>query len=92
MGYTLEHGAAARREMRVNMDSDDDQDDEVYADNETGYNGLDAPVQIETVNHTTGPAVILGAVQHDGHVIRAEGVGVLVIETAIPKDGKTHRA
>jgi hypothetical protein len=74
------------------MDSDIDQGDEVYTDNETGYNGLTVPVQIETIDHATGPAVVLGALQQDGHVIRAEGMGVLVIETAIPKNGKTHGA
>jgi hypothetical protein len=38
------------------------------------------------------PDIILGAVQQDGHVIRADGAGVLIIETAIPKDGETHGA
>jgi hypothetical protein len=70
------------------MDSSEDRDDEVYTDNETGYNGLTTPVRIEDVDHRIGPAVILGAVQQDGHVIRAEGVGVLVVETAIERDGK----
>jgi hypothetical protein len=78
--------------MRVSMDSSDDWDDEVYSDNETGYNGLTVPVQIEAVDHRRGPAVILGALQQGGHIIRAEGMGVLVIETAIPKNGKTHSA
>ena len=70
------------------MDSNDDED-EVFTDNETGYNGLTAPVQIEEVDHRIGPAVILGELRQDGHVIRAEANGVLVVETAIPKDGET---
>jgi hypothetical protein len=73
------------------MDSENDEDPEVFADNETGYNGLSEPVQIEEVDHRIGPAVILGTLQQDGHVISADSTGVLVVETAIPKDGETHK-
>jgi hypothetical protein len=62
-----------------------------HADNERGYNGMSgAPVQIEVVDHTTGPAVILGALRQDGRVINADGKGVLVVETAILKEGETQ--
>jgi hypothetical protein len=69
-----------------------DDDDEVYADNETGYNGLSVPVHIEEVDHTNGPAVIVGALRQGGHVITADCRGVLVVESAIPTNGKPHRA
>jgi hypothetical protein len=73
------------------MESSDDRDDEV-TDNETGYNGLTVPVRMEDIDHRLGPAVILGEVQQDSHVIRADCKGVLVIETAVPKNGETRRA
>jgi hypothetical protein len=72
------------------MQSKDD-DGEDYADNERGYNGLDVPVLIEEIEHTSGPAVILGALRQDGHVITADGRGVLVVESAIPRNGKPQR-
>lgn len=71
------------------MDSDD-AEDEVFSDNETGYNGVAEPVRIEEIDHTIGPAVILGALRQNGHVIRAEGMGLLVVETAPPRNGKPH--
>ena len=73
------------------MQSQND-DDEVYADNETGYNGLSVPVHIEEVDHTNGPAVIIGALRQGAHVITADARGVLVVESAIPTNGKPHRA
>ncbi len=72
-----------------NMKSKDD-DGEVFAYNEHGYNGVDEPVQIEEVEHTDGPAVIIGAIRQDGHVITADSRGVLVVESAIPPKGKSH--
>jgi hypothetical protein len=72
------------------MSSYNDDDAEVFADNETGYNGLREPVQIERIDHANGPAVILGALRQNGHVISADGKGVLVVESAIPRNGKPH--
>jgi hypothetical protein len=72
-------------------DSDDnDADDEEHADNERGYNGTKEPVKIETIDHSNGPAVIVGALQQNGHVIRAEGVGLLVVENT-PQKSDNHR-
>jgi hypothetical protein len=75
----------------MNMQPNDD-DAEVYADNETGYNGLSVPVHIEEVDHTNGPAVVLGVLRQGAHVITADARGVLVVESAIPTNGKPHRA
>jgi hypothetical protein len=69
------------------MGANNDPGDEVHADNEKGYNGLAAPVPIEKIDHRTGPAVILGALRQNGHVISADSKGVLVVETAIPENG-----
>jgi hypothetical protein len=74
------------------MQANDDDDAEVYADNERGYNGMSEPLHIEEIDHTNGPAVILGELRQDGHVIRADARGVLVVESAIPTNGKPHRA
>ena len=58
-----------------------------FADNERGYDGTRSPVHIEDVDHSTGPAVILGSLRQDGHIITADGRGMLVVESAPAADG-----
>jgi hypothetical protein len=61
-----------------------DSDDEEFSDDERGYDGTCTPVRIEDIDHSRGPAVIVGALQQNGHVIRAEGMGLLVVENVPP--------
>ena len=61
-----------------------DSDDEEFSDGERGYDGTLSPVQIDDIDHSKGPAVIVGALQQNGHLIRAEGMGLLVVENAAP--------
>jgi hypothetical protein len=70
----------------MSQDRPDDNDVDDVA-TERGYDGTQKPVQIEDVEHVDSPAVILGALQQDGHIIRADGVGVLIVENPGLRDG-----
>ena len=72
--------------MSENDDFDDDAED-VFADNERGYDGTKNPVHIEDIDHSAGPAVIVGSLRQDGHIITADGRGTLVVENAPAGDG-----
>jgi hypothetical protein len=54
-------------------------DDNVFT--EYCFDGTKAPVKIENIDHVHGAAVILGALQYDGHVITADDRGVLLIQS-----------
>jgi hypothetical protein len=71
-----------------NPDDRDDAEEDMATDR--GYDGTLVPIQLQQVDHTGGPAVVLGAVQHEGHIIRAEGYGVLVIESPGARNGHTR--
>ena len=58
----------------------DRNEDDAFADNDRGYDGTSAPVQIEDIVHEHGAAVISGALQCNGHVIHAEAAGVIVVD------------
>ncbi len=70
------------------MDPDHDANEDSFADNERGYNGITEPVQIEAIDHTNGPAIILGELRQDGHVISADAKGVLIVESPVTRQGK----
>ena len=74
------------------MDPNHDANEETFGDNERGYDGITEPVQIEAIDHTDGPAVILGELRQDGHVISADAKGVLIVESAVARNGKPHRS
>jgi hypothetical protein len=72
------------------MGTYDDAGNEIHADSEIGYDGTTAPVHIEDIDDTNGPAVILGELRQDGHVISADGRGVLVVKSAGGGTGTAH--
>lgn len=47
---------------------------------EKGYDGTREPVRIEDVDHSNAAAVVVGSLVSDGHLIRAEGVGIIVVQ------------
>jgi hypothetical protein len=63
-------------------DDSDDEREEVFADGDRGYDGTTVPVQIEDIIHEKGSAVINGTLQYNGHLIRADGHGVIVVDEA----------
>ena len=69
--------------------SDDDSDD---VETERGYDGTKKPVRLEDVEHADRPAVILGALQQDGHIIRADSFGVLIIENPGLRNGSAGKS
>jgi hypothetical protein len=60
-------------------------DDDHYDEDHNGYDGTRAPLDIAKLNCEHEPAVILGELRDDGLIIRAEGIGLLVVEKA-PRD------
>jgi hypothetical protein len=70
-------------------DDSDDEDEDVFADHDRGYDGTRVPVRIEDIVHDEGSAVIMGALQYDGHLIHADGHGVIVVDEATKPEPKT---
>ncbi len=60
---------------------------EKYADNENGYDGLGDPVQIEDIDDFNGPAVVVGTLRQDVHLVTAGSHGVLVVQH-VPDSGR----
>ncbi len=56
---------------------------------ERGYDGTKIPVKLEDIEHAAAPAVVVGALQQDGHIIRADGVDVLIVECRGAGDGSS---
>lgn len=54
---------------------------------ERGYDGTKLAVMLDDVDVSMGPATIIGALQHGGRIIRADSVGMLVVESPGWRDG-----
>jgi hypothetical protein len=60
-------------------------EDDSFDDAVNGYNGMVTPVRITDISCEREPAVVLGEIQYDDVVIRAEGIGFIVVEKAPAK-------
>lgn len=47
-----------------------------------GYDGMTKPVLLEDINDSTEPAVVVGSLRQDGHIITADSHGILLVERA----------